>query len=197
MAVTIEEVITEKDIGAKKAGTEEKKVHIEEKKSFYHIENSALVMENRAARFLNAFASILKHTNYKPLLDMYSRSSTKCARCNVMCPVYQVTGDPKDIPCYRTNLLLDIYKRHFTIGGYFHGRILGNGHLKDKDIDELQESLYRCTACRRCSIECPMGIDHGLITHLGRYILSEIGIVPKALKVSVREQLEGKTGNTS
>jgi Fe-S oxidoreductase len=42
-----------------------------------------------------------------------------------------------------------------------------------------------------------MGVDHGLITHLGRYILSLIGIVPKALQVSVREQLEGETHNTS
>ena len=43
----------------------------------------------------------------------------------------------------------------------------------------------------------PMGVDHALITHLGRYILSLIGIVPKALQVSVREQLEGETHNTS
>jgi len=42
-----------------------------------------------------------------------------------------------------------------------------------------------------------MGIDHALITHLARYILSEIGIVPKALQVAVREQLEGSTKNTS
>jgi Fe-S oxidoreductase len=35
------------------------------------------------------------------------------------------------------------------------------------------------------------------MTHLGRYVLSEAGIAPKALVVSVREQLEGKTGNTS
>jgi hypothetical protein len=42
-----------------------------------------------------------------------------------------------------------------------------------------------------------MGIDHALVTHLARYILSEIGIAPRALVVSTREQLIGKTGNTS
>jgi Fe-S oxidoreductase len=73
----------------------------------------------------------------------------------------------------------------------------GNGVLTEQDIDEMAESFYRCTACRRCSLECPMGIDHGLIVHLGRYILSEIGIVPKALQVSVREQLHGISHNTS
>jgi Fe-S oxidoreductase len=42
-----------------------------------------------------------------------------------------------------------------------------------------------------------MGIDHALLTHLGRYILSEIGIAPRALVVSAREQLLGASGNTS
>jgi Fe-S oxidoreductase len=42
-----------------------------------------------------------------------------------------------------------------------------------------------------------MGLDHGLVTRLGRYILSMAGIAPKALQVSVREQLEGATHNTS
>ena len=61
----------------------------------------------------------------------------------------------------------------------------------------MADSMWNCTACRKCVIECPMGIDHGLITHLTRYILSEIDITPRALVVSTREQLEGKTFNTS
>ena len=36
-----------------------------------------------------------------------------------------------------------------------------------------------------------------MITHLGRWVLAEVGIIPKALRVAVREQLEGKTHNTS
>jgi Fe-S oxidoreductase len=61
----------------------------------------------------------------------------------------------------------------------------------------MADVFYRCTACRRCTLECPLGIDHGLITRLGRYILSMTGIASKALQVSVREQLEGETKNTS
>ncbi len=77
------------------------------------------------------------------------------------------------------------------------GRLFGKKELTDEKIQEMAESFWNCTACRRCSNECPVGIDHGLMTHLGRYILSEIGIAPRALVVSVREQLEGKTRNTS
>ena len=106
-------------------------------------------------------------------------------------------GNLEDIPCYRSELLLSVYRRHFTIGGLLKGRLIGSGYLTDEKIQEMAESFWNCTACRRCSLECPSGIDHGLITHLGRYILSEIGIAPRALVVSTREQLEGATKNTS
>lgn len=165
------------------------------KEYLYHVENSQLT--NRTELFLKTFEVIIKHTNYGAILDMYSRSSTKCGRCSVTCPVYQVTNDPRDIPCYRTHILLNIYQRYFTMGGWIKGLIFGNGFISDTDIDYLINSLYRCTACRRCTLECAMGIDHALVTHIGRYILSEMKMPPQALQVATREQLEGKSGNTS
>ncbi len=161
----------------------------------YYIENP--VTENRVERFLEAFAVIVQHSDYKPLLDSYCTSNAKCNRCAVACPVFLTTGDPRDIPCYRTNLLLDTYRRYFTIGGWLKSRFSDGFELTDEIIDDMLDCFYRCTACRRCTSECPMGVDHGLMTRLGRYILSLIGIVPKALQVSVREQLEGETHNTS
>lgn len=161
----------------------------------YHVED--FDVEDRPRRFLQAFAAILKHTNYRVALDHYARVSAKCARCSTHCQIYLATGDPRDIPCYRTELLLSVYRRHFTIAGILRGRILGDPGLTDEKIQEMADSFWNCTACRRCFLECPMGIDHGLVTHIGRYILSEIGIAPRALVVSVREQLTGKTGNTS
>ncbi len=161
----------------------------------YYIENP--VTENRVDRFLEAFRAVLEFSDYKPLLDTYCTSNAKCNRCAVTCPVFLASGDPKDIPCYRTNLLLDVYKRYFTIGGWFKYKLVQGDVLTEEKIDEMLDLFYRCTACRRCTQECPMGVDHGLITRLGRYVLSLIGIVPKALQVSVREQLEGETHNTS
>ncbi len=161
----------------------------------YYIENP--VTENRVERFLEAFAAVLQFSDYKSLLDSYCSSNTKCNRCAVACPVFLVTGDPKDIPCYRTNLILDIYRRYFTIGGSIRARFMNGFELTEDIIDDMLNVFYRCTACRRCTSECPMGVDHGLITRLARYVLSLIGIVPKALQISVREQLEGETHNTS
>ncbi len=168
-------------------------------KTFYHIEPSPISTRygDRVSSFLAAFAAILRHSNYRFLLDMYALTSSKCGRCSVTCQVYQATGDPRDVPCYRTNLLLDVYRSYFTSRGALQARLFHGKQLTEAGLDEMAELFYRCNACRRCKLECPMGVDHGLITHLGRYILSEAGIAPKGLVVSVREQLEGKTGNTS
>ena len=161
----------------------------------YHVEDSAVA--DRPRRFLEAFAAILKHTNYRLALDQYIRVTAKCSRCTTNCQVYMATGDANDVPCRRSELLLSVYRRHFTLSGVLRARLLGDPGVTDEKIQEMADAFYNCTACRRCFADCPVGIDHGLITHLGRYILSEIGIAPRALVVSVREQLLGSSGNTS
>lgn len=181
-----------------KAFASPRKPEVNEKQQLhvrYHVED--MDTSDRPKRFLETFAAILRHTNYRFALEHFIRSSAKCARCAVQCPVYTATGDVEDIPCHRSELLLSVYRRHFTIGGMLKGRLTDSGYLTNEKIDEMADAFWNCTACRRCTMECPVGIDHALITHLGRFILSEIGIAPRALIVSTREQLEGKTGNTS
>ncbi len=166
-----------------------------EKKLSYHVEPQSL--QDRPKKFIEAFSAILEHSNYGPVLDFYTRVTAKCSRCTATCQVYEASQDPRDIPCHRSELLLKVYRRYFTLGGQLRARLGDYFALTDDHIDVMAEEFWRCTACKRCKLSCPMGIDHAMITHLARWILSEIGIVPKAMVVSVREQLEGKTRNTS
>ncbi|NOZ23523.1 MAG: (Fe-S)-binding protein [Planctomycetes bacterium] len=166
-----------------------------DKKCEFNIEEYDL--SDRPRRFLEAFAAILQHSNYGFVLDHYARIGMKCSQCASTCPIYERTGNPDDMPCQRSEMLLRIYRRYFTLGGRLKARMWNGYALTDDEIDKMAESFWRCTACRRCKLSCPMGIDHGLITHLARWIMSEIGIAPRALVVSVREQLTGKTRNTS
>ena len=162
----------------------------------FYVESKALEVVDRPRKFLEAFAAVLEHSNYGLALDTYARLTTKCARCASSCQLYETTGDPQDIPCHRSDLLLRVYRRYFTQAGLIKARLLNGFTLTDEHLDEMAEAYYRCTACRRCKTTCPMGIDHALITHLARWLLAEIDVIPKALLVSVREQLEG-VGNTS
>jgi Fe-S oxidoreductase len=165
------------------------------KYSFY-VEQSALEVRDRPRKFLEAFAAVLEHSSYGLALDVFSRVSAKCKLCAASCQLYQATGEDRDIPCHRSELLLRVYRRYFTRSGALRARLTNGFILTDEYIDEMAEAFYRCTACRRCKLSCPMAIDHGLVTHLARWLLAEVGIVPKALVVATREQLEG-VGNTS
>ena len=74
--------------------------------------------------------------------------------------------------------------------GMIKARLLGGFTLTDEYLDEMAESYYRCTACRRCKATCPMGIDHGLVTHLARWILARAEHGQKEeTKVSFRPHL--------
>jgi Fe-S oxidoreductase len=163
----------------------------------YNVEARGLESTDKPRRFLEAFAAILQHGNYGVAMDTFARLSAKCGRCAAACQLYETTGAPEDIPCHRSELLLRVYRRYFTQTGLLKARLWGSFTLTDAYIDEMAEAYYRCTACRRCKATCPVGIDHGLITHLARWILAEVDVIPRALLVSVREQLEGKTKNTS
>jgi len=165
------------------------------KYSFY-VEQKALDVTDRPRKFLEAFAAVLEHGNYGLALDTYTRLSAKCGRCAAACQLYETTREERDIPCHRSELLLRVYRRYFTGSGLLKARLTGGFTLTDGYLDRMAEEYYRCTACRRCKATCPVGIDHGLITHLARWLLAEIDVIPKALVVSVREQLEG-VGNTS
>ena len=89
----------------------------------YHVEDFEI--KDRPRRFLEAFAAILKHTNYRLALDHYFRVTAKCSRCTAKCQIYQATGDEHDLPCKRSELLLSVYRRHFTIGGAAAGAVAG------------------------------------------------------------------------
>jgi Fe-S oxidoreductase len=148
-------------------------------------------------RFLDSFAAILEHSNYGPALDAANRLLAKCGRCSVTCPIYQAGDLQRDNPCYRSELLLQVYRRYFTPGGAIRGSFGGGFQLTHEHVNEIAEEYFRCTACKRCRMDCPMGIDHAMITHVGRWVLSEAGVVPKALRAAVRAQLEGDAKNTS
>ena len=166
------------------------------RKYAYYVEKRAQEAEDRPRRFLEAFAAVLEHSSYGLPLDIYARLSTKCSFCAASCQLYDSTQEEEDIPCNRSELLLKVYRRYFTRTGSVKARLGDDFVLTDEYIDKMAEAAYRCTACRRCKETCPVGIDHGLVTHLMRWLLAEVEVIPKALVVSVREQLEG-VGNTS
>ena len=161
---------------------------------FFAIENP--VEENRIDIFVQTLGAVLKDEKYKLLLDLYLNTCASCNSCADQCHLYQTTHEQKDLPAYRSNLLRSVYKKYYTTSGKLLGRLVGAKELREDDIDAMIESFYRCTMCRRCAEECPMGVDNALLTRIGRCVLGELRLAPKNFTASTSQQLVG-IGNTS
>lgn len=62
---------------------------------------------------------------------------------------------------------------------------VGAEKLTREWAEKMYDSLYgSCTVCRRCSFNCPMGIDYGVLIRAGRSMLSAVGRVPDALQAT-------------
>jgi len=155
-----------------------------------------LPREKRVVRFLETLRDILGAKIYDLPLEMYLGTCAKCNNCAEQCPIYQTSGDQRDLPAWRSDLLRKVYKKYFTRSGKLFGRLVGAKALTEEDIDDMVDAFYRCTMCRRCGVNCPLAVDNALVTRVGRVLLASLGFVPKNITVSVKAQL-GETGNTS
>ena len=99
----------------------------------YYVEEKALQVTERPQKFLKAFAAVLKHSSYGLAMDVYSRISAKCSRYAASCQLYQSTGEDRDIPCNRSEMLLRIYRRYFTKSGVLQARFWGGFTLTDEE----------------------------------------------------------------
>lgn len=152
--------------------------------------------QERVARLLAVLKGAVETEIYDLPLDLYLGTCAKCNNCAEQCQVYQASGEVRDLPAWRSDLLRRIYRKYFTTSGKLFGRLVGAKEASAEDIDAMVDAFYRCTMCRRCGVNCPLAVDNALITRIGRVVLGELGFAPKNMTASVRAQL-GPGGNTS
>jgi len=113
-----------------------------------------------------------KFRSFKVFMDICVR----CGACADKCHYFIGTGDPKNMPVLRAELLRSVYRNDFTMAGKILGRL---GGARPMTIDVLKEwwsYLFQCSECRRCSVFCPYGIDTAEITMMGRELLNLLGL---------------------
>lgn len=113
-----------------------------------------------------------KHRSFRLFMDICVR----CGACADKCHFFIGTGDPKNMPVLRAELIRSVYRKEYTTAGKILGRMAG---ARDLTLDVLKEwwyYFYQCTECRRCSVFCPYGIDQAEITIIGRELLNLLGL---------------------
>jgi Fe-S oxidoreductase len=106
---------------------------------------------------------------------LYMDICVRCGACADKCHFFIGTGDPKNMPVLRAELLRSVYRKHFTLGGKLFGKFGGARELTEDVLKEWFYYFYQCTECRRCSVFCPYGIDTCEITMMARDLLSLVG----------------------
>ncbi len=112
-----------------------------------------------------------KYRSFRLFMDICVR----CGACADKCHFYIGSGDPKNMPVLRAELIRSVYRRYFTTAGRLFPGLAG---ARDLTVDVLKEwfyYFYQCTECRRCSVFCPYGIDTAEVTMIGRELLTLVG----------------------
>jgi Fe-S oxidoreductase len=124
-----------------------------------------IVLEGMADR-------LTKYRSFKLFMD----TCVRCGACADKCHFFLGSGDPKNMPVLRAELLRSIYRKDFTAMGKIFGTMAGARPLTEDVIKEWFYYFFQCTECRRCSVFCPFGIDTAEITMIGRELIGLLGL---------------------
>jgi Fe-S oxidoreductase len=100
----------------------------------------------------------------------------RCGACADKCHFYLGSGDPKNMPVLRAELLRSVYRKDFSLAGKLMGKMVGARELTEDVVKEWFMYFFQCTECRRCSLFCPYGIDTAEFTMMGRELLNLVGL---------------------
>lgn len=109
-------------------------------------------------------------------LRIFMDICVRCGACADKCHYYIGSGDPKNMPVLRAELLRAVYRKDFTTAGKFLGKFVGARELTEEVLKEWFYYFFQCSECRRCSLFCPYGIDTAEITIIGRELLNLVGL---------------------
>ncbi len=119
-----------------------------------------------------------------------------CGMCADSCHYFLARpDDPTMTPVWKADQIRRIFKRHIDwTGRTIPWWVKAKAPYDDTDLNRLKNIVFgTCSACRRCTYNCPMGVDTALLVRFARGLLTELGIVPEGVFNVSRDQWE--TGN--
>jgi Fe-S oxidoreductase/CheY-like chemotaxis protein len=116
-----------------------------------------------------------------------------CGMCTDSCHyVLANPDDPTYAPAHKADQIRKIFKRNFDWTGkivpwWVHAEDIRT----DADLEKLKDIVFgKCTNCRRCSLNCPMGVDFATLNRMARGLLVSAGIMPEGVAIVSKDQWE-------
>jgi Fe-S oxidoreductase len=133
---------------------------------------------------------------HKKLTRQMVLSFTACVHCGLCTEschyVLANPGDPTYAPAYKADQIRKFFKRHIDwTGRVFPWWVSAKSIDRDEELERLKDIVFgRCTNCRRCTVNCPMGVDFATLNRMARGLLVYVGIMPEGVAVVSKEQWE-------
>jgi Fe-S oxidoreductase len=159
------------------------------------VKGGRLKTYNSGAENVRRFLNLLSRRINRQVASSLA-ACVHCGRCAESCHYFLARpDDPTMTPVWKADQIRRIFKRRLDWMGrlvpwWFHARRPSD----DDDLNRLKNIVFgTCSGCRRCTLNCPMGVDTALIIRFTRGLLTELGIVPEGIFNVSRDQWE--TGN--
>jgi len=108
-----------------------------------------------------------------------------CARCGICaeaCHYYRAEPRPEHVPASRGEALRRIYRRERDFLSRVFPRWTKARQLDEQTLADLAEMAFsQCTLCRRCTFNCPLGVDTPLMMRAVRAMATATGTAPELL----------------
>ncbi len=108
-----------------------------------------------------------------------------CARCGVCaeaCHYFQAEPRVENTPVARGEALRRVYRAEHDLLGRIAPWFVGARKLDEAMLTRLAETAFsRCTLCRRCTFNCPLGVDTPLMMRAIRAMATASGVAPEIL----------------
>jgi Fe-S oxidoreductase len=116
-----------------------------------------------------------------------------CGLCTDQC--HYVLANPGDVtyaPAYKADRIRKLFKAHIDWSGRVAPWWVGARSVyRDEELEELKDTVFgKCTNCRRCSFNCPMGVDMATFNRMARGLLVHVGVMPDGVAHVAKDQWE-------
>ncbi|HRP29692.1 MAG TPA: 4Fe-4S dicluster domain-containing protein, partial [Burkholderiaceae bacterium] len=85
-------------------------------------------------------------------LRVFMDACVHCGACSDKCHYFLGTGDPKNMPVARQDLMRGVYRRYFTFAGKYFPKLVGATDMTKDVLDQWWSYYNQCSECRRCSV---------------------------------------------
>ena len=115
-------------------------------------------------------------------LETALEACARCGLCAEACHYYRAEPKVEHIPAFRAEQLRNAYRYEHDFLSRLFPAWTGAKKLDETTLARLSEMAFsQCTLCRRCTVNCPLGVDTPLMMRAVRAMATAAGTAPEIL----------------